>query len=153
MPRAKALICLHLTIGWNRTRGLCGSDRQQQLHRSIQLGDAVDLRRRPIQSAQRPHAGIASERVARTTRHRRQGLARGQGSISQMKFRILGQNVANAAWNGSGQTLNYHDSVIMPQTPNGSMVLGYWNLSKQNNDGELTLVSSLPPQPLDVPAG
>jgi hypothetical protein len=70
-----------------------------------------------------------------------------------MKFRILGQNVTNAAWNGNGQTLNYHDSVTMPQTPNGSMVLGYWNVSKQNNDGELTLVSAGPPQPLDVPAG
>ncbi len=70
-----------------------------------------------------------------------------------MKFRILGQNVTNPAWTGSGQTLNYHDSVIMPQTSNGSMVLGYWNLSKQNNGGELTLVSAGAPQPLDVPAG
>jgi hypothetical protein len=70
-----------------------------------------------------------------------------------MRFRILGQNVTNAAWNGSGQTLNYHASVMMPQTPNGSMVLGYWNVSKGNNDGELTLVSAGPPQPLDAPAG
>jgi hypothetical protein len=70
-----------------------------------------------------------------------------------MKFRILGQNVTDPAWNGALKTLNYHDSVMMPQTPNGSMVLGYWNTSAQNNDGQLTLVSGGPPQPLDAPAG
>ncbi len=70
-----------------------------------------------------------------------------------MKFRIIGQSVTDPAWNGSGQTLNYHDSVMMPQTPNGSMVLGYWNISPQNNDGTLALTSGGPPRFLDAPAG
>jgi hypothetical protein len=69
-----------------------------------------------------------------------------------MKFHIIGQNVTNPTWNGSGTTLNYHDSVVMPQTSNGYMVLGYWNLAKQNNDGQLMLVSGGPPVALDVPA-
>jgi hypothetical protein len=70
-----------------------------------------------------------------------------------MKFHIIGQNVTNPAWNGSGTTLNYHDSVQMPQTSNGYMVLGYWNLAKQNNDGQLVAASGgSQPQFLDAPA-
>jgi hypothetical protein len=69
-----------------------------------------------------------------------------------MKFSVIGQNVTNPAWNGNGTTLNWHDSVAMPQTPNGSMVLAYWNLATLNNDGTLSLTSSGPPVFLDVPA-
>ena len=70
-----------------------------------------------------------------------------------MHFRIIGQSVVNPAWTGAPQTLAYHDSVTMPQTPDGSMILGYWNTSGQNNDGTLALTSGgAPPLFLDVPA-
>jgi hypothetical protein len=45
-----------------------------------------------------------------------------------------------------------NDSVMMPQTPNGSLVIGYLNRSKLNNEGTLTLTSGGSfPIDLDVP--
>lgn len=70
-----------------------------------------------------------------------------------MTFQIIGQRVVNPTWNGAPQTLAWHDSVVMPQTPNGSMVLGYWNRSGQNNAGTLALTSGgQAPIFLQVPA-
>ena len=69
-----------------------------------------------------------------------------------MTFNIIGQSITNPNWNGSGTRLNWHDSVTMPQTPNGSMILAYWNLATQNNDGTLSLTSGGAPQFLDAPA-
>jgi hypothetical protein len=58
-----------------------------------------------------------------------------------------------AAWNGSPTLLQQSQGVTMPVTPNGSMVVGYFNRATQNNAG-LLMVSSGggSPQPLPVPA-
>jgi len=59
----------------------------------------------------------------------------------------------NAAWNGQPQTLTYRASVSMPQTPNGSLIVGYFNQSQQNNAGKLALTSGgSDPTFLPVPA-
>ena len=51
------------------------------------------------------------------------------------------------------QTLAVHGSVAMPQTPNGSLVVGYFNQSQQNNAGRLVVTSGgSGPTILPVPA-
>jgi hypothetical protein len=61
--------------------------------------------------------------------------------------------LANAAWTGSPTVLQQYQGVTMPMTPNGSMVVGYFNRATQNNAGVLTVTSgSSQPQRLDVPA-
>lgn len=70
-----------------------------------------------------------------------------------MKFNIIGQSITNPAWDGSGATLQQYDSVTMPQTPTGSMILAYWNVASQNNDGTLSWTTGASaPQFLDAPA-
>lgn len=70
-----------------------------------------------------------------------------------MKFNIIGQGITNPAWDGSGTTLKQYDSVTMPQTPTGSMILAYWNVASQNNDGSLSWTTGASgPQFLDAPA-
>jgi hypothetical protein len=69
------------------------------------------------------------------------------------RFAILGANLSDPNWSGAPLTLAWHESAAMPQTPNGSMILGRQNVSLQNNDGTLGLTSGGPPQFLDVPAG
>jgi hypothetical protein len=44
-------------------------------------------------------------------------------------------------WNGLGMSLPQSGSVNMPQTPNGTLVFGYFNLTTQNSAGELVLTS------------
>ena len=57
-------------------------------------------------------------------------------------------------WNGDPQTLTNGQSVNMPQTVNGSMVLGWQNTSAGNNNGELTVASGgSRPEKLDATAG
>ncbi|HET7234003.1 MAG TPA: hypothetical protein VFJ16_28585 [Longimicrobium sp.] len=48
---------------------------------------------------------------------------------------------AAATWNGIGMSLPRDGSVTMPQTPNGTLVFGYFNLTTENSEGELTLSS------------
>lgn len=43
----------------------------------------------------------------------------------------------NANWTGIGTTLAVNDWVRMPQTPNGTLVVGYWVTGNQNSDGQL----------------
>src|ERR1700733_205147 len=60
--------------------------------------------------------------------------------------------IANNDWNGSPLTLAQHDSALMPQTANGSMVVAWQNVATQNNDGALILTSGGgAPQPFDAP--
>jgi hypothetical protein len=54
---------------------------------------------------------------------------------------VIVQGTVNAAWNGTPQVLAVSGSVSMPQTPNGSLVVGYFNQSKQNNAGRLSVTS------------
>ena len=69
-----------------------------------------------------------------------------------MRDFIVGGTV-NAAWNGMPQVLAVRGSVAMPQTPNGSLVVGYFNQSQQNNAGRLTFTSgSSAPTTVPVPA-
>lgn len=59
----------------------------------------------------------------------------------------------NTAWNGSGTVLQVNQSVTMPQTANGTMILGWINQSRQNNAGLLSLTSGASsPMNLDAPA-
>lgn len=54
---------------------------------------------------------------------------------------LLGQNAVNIAWNGMGMQLLVGQSALMPQTPNGTLVFGYFNMATQNNAGELAVSS------------
>ena len=56
-------------------------------------------------------------------------------------------------WNGARTVLVTTEQVTMPQTPNGSLIVGYLNQSKQNNQGEITVTSGgLAPVSYPVPA-
>jgi hypothetical protein len=60
---------------------------------------------------------------------------------------------STSAWDGSALVLNVPEGVIMPHTPNGSMIFGYQNQSAQNNAGSLALTSGgSPPEFLVAPA-
>lgn len=48
---------------------------------------------------------------------------------------------APASWNGMGTALARNGSLTMPQTPNGTLVFGYFNLGTDNSTGELVLTS------------
>lgn len=66
---------------------------------------------------------------------------------------FIADGTVNAAWNGMPQTLAVRGSVMMPQTPNGSLVVGYFNQSQQNNAGRLAFTSgSSNPVIVPVPA-
>jgi hypothetical protein len=54
---------------------------------------------------------------------------------------MASEGMTNPNWNGAPTQLAVNDSVMMPQTPNGSLVIGYLNRSKLNNEGTLTLTS------------
>ena len=62
---------------------------------------------------------------------------------------------ATVIWDGSPKTLTtLGDTLLMPQTPNGSTVFAYQNKSTQNNDGQVSLTSGGgDPQLLDAPFG
>ena len=48
---------------------------------------------------------------------------------------------SQASWNGAATVLATTEQASMPQTPNGSLVIGYLNRSKQNNQGEITVTA------------
>ena len=59
-----------------------------------------------------------------------------------------------ADWNGDPTTLTMNESVNMPQTNDGSMVLGYQNMSTGNDDGTLVIASGgAQPEKVTVQAG
>lgn len=47
-----------------------------------------------------------------------------------------------APWNGAATTLAQYEAVSMPQTPDGSMLLGYCNVSPFNSAGKLAWTSA-----------
>ena len=59
---------------------------------------------------------------------------------------------AAAAWTGAPTTLNPQQNATMPQTPNGTMIFTYFNLSTTTNAGKLSLSSGGMGQLLDAPA-
>lgn len=56
-------------------------------------------------------------------------------------FQIIGQNVVDANWNGIGKVLAVNQSAVMPQTPNGTTILGWMNQAPTNNAGQLSVTS------------
>jgi hypothetical protein len=56
-------------------------------------------------------------------------------------FAILGTPQTTTPWDGSPLVLAVHDGAAMAQTPNGSMIFGFQNMSTQNNAGKLALTS------------
>jgi hypothetical protein len=69
-----------------------------------------------------------------------------------MRDFIVGDTV-NTVWNGMPKILAGRDSVSMPQTPNGSLIVGYFNQSQLNNAGRLTFTSGASaPTTVPVPA-
>lgn len=44
-------------------------------------------------------------------------------------------------WNGAGTVLATTEHATMPQTPNGTLILGYFNRSKADNQGQITVTS------------
>jgi len=50
-------------------------------------------------------------------------------------FAIIGRNTVAATWNGSGLVLAVDANAVMPQTANGTMILGWVNQASQNNAG------------------
>jgi hypothetical protein len=53
----------------------------------------------------------------------------------------LGNPLTTTVWNGEPVVLAVNDGVTMPQTPSGSMILGFQNTSPANNAGKLALTS------------
>jgi hypothetical protein len=53
----------------------------------------------------------------------------------------LGNPQTTTLWDGSPLVLGVQDGATMPQTPNGSMIFGFQNMSTQNNAGKLALTS------------
>ncbi len=61
--------------------------------------------------------------------------------FQSVPFAIIGVFSVADTWNGSPLTLLPNQNANMPQTTNGSMVFAYQNVSKQNNQGTLSLTS------------
>jgi hypothetical protein len=62
-------------------------------------------------------------------------------------------DAAAADWNGNGTTLAVNGQVQMPQTPDGTLVVGYWVTGGQNSAGQLQVSSGGTSYPaLTVPA-
>ncbi|QAY75873.1 hypothetical protein [Sphingosinicella sp. BN140058] len=77
----------------------------------------------------------------------------GEGAASNPAYALLGRPESTAPWDGDPVTLQQYDSVSMPQTPNGSMMLAYINRSLRNSEGKLAWTSgSSAPTILVAPA-
>jgi hypothetical protein len=61
---------------------------------------------------------------------------------------------ATVIWDGSPKTIStMGDTLLMPQTPNGSMVFAYQNKATLNNSGQLALSSGSAPEMLNADFG
>jgi hypothetical protein len=56
-------------------------------------------------------------------------------------YAIIGRFTVDPSWNGAPLLLSTNQNAVMPQTPNGTMILAYWNLSTQNNAGTIAITS------------
>ena len=56
-------------------------------------------------------------------------------------FALINKFFADSAWNGSPQVLQVNDSVSMPQTTNGTMLVSMSNQATQNNQGSIAQTS------------
>jgi hypothetical protein len=62
-------------------------------------------------------------------------------SVQSAPFEILGRFSVSETWDGSPLVLLVNQNVNMPQTPDGSMVFAYQNVSSQNNQGSIAVTS------------
>jgi len=61
--------------------------------------------------------------------------------VQPTTYRVIDQGTVDAAWDGAPQVLLENQNAAMPQTPNGTMIFAYWNLSTQNNAGSIAITS------------
>ncbi|MFL6257216.1 MAG: hypothetical protein ACJ74T_19585 [Pyrinomonadaceae bacterium] len=67
-------------------------------------------------------------------------------------FAVINQGAGNQSWDGSPITLNPNQSARMSETPDGTVLLAYWNAATSNIPGSLAVLSGGgPPQFLHVP--
>lgn len=72
-------------------------------------------------------------------------------ALQAVPFAIIGLNSVTTDWDGSRMTLEVNQSVTMVQTPNGTMLFAWENVSLQNNQGALMVTSgSSLPTPLNA---
>lgn len=68
-------------------------------------------------------------------------------------YAIIDQGTVDSAWDGSPRVLIENQNVVMPQTPNGTIIFAYWNKTSQNSDGSISVTSGGgPPTFKTVPA-
>ncbi|MGH6847565.1 MAG: hypothetical protein ACREC0_09040 [Methylocella sp.] len=56
-------------------------------------------------------------------------------------FLLIDKFAVNAAWNGSPTQLLVNQNIVMPQTPNGTLILAATNQTKGNCQGQLSITS------------
>lgn len=62
-------------------------------------------------------------------------------ALQLVPYEIIGANAVTQTWDGSRLTLEVNQSALMPQTPNGTMLFAWENVSSQNNNGSLGVTS------------
>lgn len=73
--------------------------------------------------------------------------------LQSAPFAVIDQGNVNATWDGSPEILLENQNAAMPQTPNGTIIFAYWNMSTQNNAGTISVTSGgSQPSFLNVPA-
>lgn len=61
--------------------------------------------------------------------------------LQPISHAIIDQRTVDSAWDGSPQVLIENQNAAMPQTPNGTIIFAYWNMSAQNNAGTISVTS------------
>ena len=61
--------------------------------------------------------------------------------LQSTPFAVIDQGNVNATWDGSPEILLENQNAAMPQTPNGTIIFAYWNMSTQNNAGTISVTS------------
>jgi hypothetical protein len=61
--------------------------------------------------------------------------------VQSAPYSIIDRYTVDAAWNGSPLTLQVNQNANMAETPNGTMVFAYQNMSTGNNMGTLSVTS------------
>ncbi|WP_294330365.1 hypothetical protein [uncultured Sphingomonas sp.] len=70
-----------------------------------------------------------------------------------LPYAIIDRLTVDPVWTGAPLILLENQNAAMPQTPNGTVIFAYWNMSKQNNAGSIAITSGGgPPSFRQVPA-
>src|SRR5207237_5372851 len=74
-------------------------------------------------------------------------------AVQPAAYAVIDQGTVNSAWDGSPLVLAENQNAAMPQAPNGTIILAYWNMSTQNNAGTISVTSGGgPPSFKNAPA-